>query len=86
MNILITNISVLPVKENKDGSKSKGNLRKYKVNIGDYDGAEIEAIHTNESILKCVSHIKSVKETGGINKIVALVSNKVKNDCIEAYY
>ena len=85
MNILITNISVLPVKENKDGSKSKGNLRKYKVNIGDYDGAEIEAIHTNESILKCVSHIKSVKETGGINKIVALVSNKVKNDCIEAY-
>lgn len=85
MNILITNISVLPVKENKDGSKSKGNLRKYKVNISDYDGAEIEAIHTNESILKCVSHIKSVKETGGINKIVALVSNKVKNDCIEAY-
>ena len=85
MNILITNISVLPVKENKDGSMSKGNLRKYKVNISDYDGAEIEAIHTNESILKCVSHIKSVKETGGINKIVALVSNKVKNDCIEAY-
>lgn len=85
MNILITNISVLPVKENKDGSKSKGNLRKYKVNISDYDGAEIEAIHTNESILKCVSHIKSVKETGGINKIVALVSNKVKNDYIEAY-
>lgn len=85
MNILITNISVLPVKENKDGSMSKGNLRKYKVNISDYDGAEIEAIHTNESILKCVSHINSVKETGGINKIVALVSNKVKNDCIEAY-
>ena len=85
MNILITNISVLPVKENKDGSKSKGNLRKYKVNISDYDGAEIEAIHTNESILKCVSHIKSVKETGGINNIVALVSNKVKNDYIEAY-
>ena len=73
MNILITNISVLPVKENKDGSMSKGNLRKYKVNISDYDGAEIEAIHTNESILKCVSNIKSVKETGGINKIVARV-------------
>lgn len=81
MNILITNISVLPVKKNKD----KGDLIKYKVNISDYDGAEIEAIHTNESILKCVSHIKSVKETGGINKIVALVSNKVKNDFIEAY-
>lgn len=81
MNILITNISVLPVKKNKD----KGDLIKYKVNISDYDGAEIEAIHTNESILKCVSHIKSVKENGGINKIVALVSNKVKNDFIEAY-
>ena len=76
MNILVTNISKLPLhKEEKN----------YLVDLNDYDGVPILAVHTNESILKCISHLKSVNGNGGINKIIALVSSIADNQISEVF-
>lgn len=66
MNILITNISTFAhnIKEIE-----------YEIRVPECDVKTIKATHTNESILKCLSNIRQVKETGGIHKIIALVSN-----------
>ena len=69
MNILVANISVL----------HKGDSYKYRVVGLDCAVSEIEARETNESILKCVVNLNSVRETGGLGKVIALVSNDVLN-------
>ena len=55
------------------------------VDLNDYDGIPILAVHTNESILKCISHLKSVNGNGGINKIIALVSFIADNQISEVF-
>lgn len=74
MNILLANISTLPAPQ-KDGAK-KPQL-KYQVMIPECSENTIWAYHTNESIVKCVAALNRVRKSGGINKIIALVSNKV---------
>ncbi len=69
MNVLVANISVL----------HKGEPNKYSVVGLDCAVTEIEAKETNESILKCVVNLDAVINTGGLNKIIALVSNDVLN-------
>ena len=66
MNVLITNISTFAY-----------NLKEieYEIRVPECDVETIQATHTNESILKCLSHIRQIKDTGGIQKIIALVSN-----------
>lgn len=67
MNILVATISAF--------SRSK-EMRNYKIRIPDCDVEEISASHTNESIIKCVAEIEAVKSSGGISKVLALVTNK----------
>ena len=67
MNILITNISAF-------GYSDKPNT--YEIRIDNHISDTIEARHTNESIIKCLGQIKSVQESGGINKVIALTSLK----------
>lgn len=55
------------------------------VDLNDYDGVPILAIQTNESILKCISHLKSVNVNGGINIIIALVSSIADNQISEVF-
>lgn len=66
MNILITNISTF--------SYNVSNYT-YEVRIADCTANSVTARHTNESILKCLSQVENVRATGGIHKIIALVSN-----------
>lgn len=68
MNILIANISVFSPNKNE---------MTYEVRVRDCDVKEVTAYHTNESILKCLSQIAEVKNSGGVKKIIALVSNRV---------
>lgn len=76
MNILVATISTF--------SRSK-ELRNYKIMIPDCDVEEISAYHTNESIIKCLSQLHTVKSTGGISKILALVTNKTLSDQNKEY-
>lgn len=71
MNILITNISAFPYNVTEF---------EYEVRIDNCEVEKIKAKHTNESILKCLTHLGDVKKNGGINKIIALVSQKTLND------
>lgn len=73
-NILVTNISTLN-EEKKEYT--------YEVHVSECTKREIKAYHTNESILRCVSELRSVKEHKehrGIDLIIALVSNKSKTN------
>lgn len=75
MNILVANISKLT---------GKGEFFKYSIQgLDSGDVHEVEASHTNESILKCFSSLTEVKNNGGINKIIALVSDMVLTDSVE---
>lgn len=74
MNILITNISAFPP-STRDVEDFE-----YEVRIDNCDVNKINAKHTNESILKCLSHLGDAKKNGGINKIIALVSQKTINE------
>ncbi|MBO5989565.1 MAG: hypothetical protein J6Q03_08845 [Paludibacteraceae bacterium] len=71
MNILITNISAFPYNVTEF---------EYEVRIDNCEVEKIKAKHTNESILKCLTYLGDVKKNGGINKIIALVSQKTLND------
>ena len=62
MNILITNISAFPYNVTEF---------EYEVRIDNCEVEKIKAKHTNESILKCLTHLGDVKKNGGINKIIA---------------
>lgn len=76
MNILITNISAFPYNVTEF---------EYEVRIDNCEVEKIKAKHTNESILKCLTHLGDVKKNGGINKIIALVSQKTLNDRDERF-
>lgn len=68
MNILVANISLL----------HNGNSLNYSIKgLECGDVTEVVASETNESILKCLVSLCDVKNSGGINRIVALVSDKV---------
>lgn len=67
MNVLITIISLLNSKK----------LREYEVKLPNCDVQSVNAYQTNESVFKALIEIQEVKNSGGIHKIIALVSNKV---------
>lgn len=76
MNILITNISAFSYKKE---------LNTYEIRIDGHISDTIEAYHTNESIIRCLGKLKQVRETGGINKIIALTSSKVLEEQKDNY-
>lgn len=67
MNILVATISAFSLTKK---------LHKYEVRVSNCDVKEISAYHTNESIIKCISELQFVKESGGISKVLALVTKK----------
>lgn len=69
MNILIAIISTFGYNTQE---------RKYTIRVPGCDVEAITAVHTNESILKCLVHLESVRQSGGLNKVIALVSNGVQ--------
>lgn len=78
MNILVSNISTLP----KPDSRTNTILERV-YSIQTHAACEVEsikAVHTNESVVKCLAEMKDVKESGGIHKIVALVSYASLNE------
>lgn len=68
MNVLVAIISTFP-REKKEID--------YSVRIEGNEVATISASHTNESVLRSIVGLEQVKETGGLGKIIALVSDKV---------
>ena len=68
MNILVTIVSAFSYKKEE---------KKYKVLLDDCDVSEVFASHTNESIFKTLIEMREIKNSGGINKVIALVSKKV---------
>lgn len=71
MNVVVANISKLP-KEIRENN--------YSIKINGCDVSEISAIHTNESIIKTFAELQAIKKTGGIDKVIMLVSNVVLKD------
>ena len=71
MNILLTNISVL-------APRDRAKTIDYCIRVSGCDVQSIKAIHTNESILKCFAEMQEIKTNGGLNRIIALVSNRAK--------
>lgn len=77
MNILVANISIL---------HPNGGITTYSIQGLDCsDVHEVMASETNESILKCFSSLTEVKSNGGINKIIALVSDSVVNNHVNYF-
>lgn len=72
MNILITNISTLP--QPKDGKDPREIT--YQIRVSNCNATAIKAYHTNESIIRCLSHYEPLIQTGGIHKVIALVSKQ----------
>lgn len=68
MNVLVANISTF--------SQSAETIT-YHVNVGNCSVSEFTARHTNESVYKCLSHMNDVLSSGGIGKIIVLVSSLV---------
>lgn len=73
MNILVANISILP-KPNDNNDVKEIN---YKVRVPNCNIKEFTAFHTNESVFKCLSQMQDIVSTGGISKIIMLVSTAV---------
>ena len=76
MNILVTIISVF--------AKSKEE-KKYDICLENSTVNSINAFHTNVSIVKSLSKLKYLTDSGGIEKIIALVSQKVMNEKNDEY-
>ena len=70
MNILLANLSKFSVTKK---------LFEYEVRISDSSAKKVEAYQTNESILRALASIDSLKKNSGIEKIVMLTSNEVIN-------
>ena len=70
-NIILANISIL---------RKELNEIEYKLNFSNHCKETITACHTNESVLKAFAEYHPIKETGGVHKIIALVSQKVLNE------
>lgn len=76
-NVLITQLSPLP------NNKS---VTRYRVALHDCDIDYIEAVQTNESIIKCMSHLCDVKSSGGLDLIIVLGTkrtNEFRNQLFE---
>lgn len=69
MNILVANISTF----------TKDTEITYTVNMPKCKEPTYKARHTNESIIKCLANMQEVIETGGIGRVIALVSNDAMN-------
>lgn len=76
MNILVTIVSAFSYRKEE---------KKYKVLLKGCDVSEVFASHTNESIFKTLIEMKEVKNAGGINKVIALVSKKVLTEENDTY-
>ena len=76
MNILVTIISVF--------AKSKEE-KKYDICLENSTVNSINAFHTNVSIVKSLSKLKYLSDSGGIEKIIALVSHKVMSEKNKEY-
>ncbi len=68
MNVLVANISTF--------ARVSENIT-YHVNVPGCLISEFEARQTNESVFKCLSHMDDVLSSGGIEKIIMLVSSLV---------
>lgn len=76
MNILVANISTFPFsKEEKE----------YSVLVSECKVSTVKAYQTNESIIKALVELKPIIATGGLNKIIALVSSKALNEKNKVY-
>ena len=71
MNILVANISVLQKQKTE---------REYQVCVEDCEVQSVTASHTNECVFRTIVELKRVKDSGGIGKIIALVSKKTRED------
>lgn len=70
-NIILANISIL---------RKELNEIEYKLKFSNHSKETITACHTNESVLKAFAEYHPIQETGGVHKIIALVSQKVLNE------
>lgn len=77
MNILIATISLLKKEEDSPVS--------YTPKIPGCKIPVIQACHTNESIIKCFAEMEAIKSSGGIHKVIALVSHLVKTTRMENF-
>ena len=68
MNILITNISTFSIKKQK---------RIYELRFGGKLQDTIEAIQTNESVARAFAAVETIVNSGGMQRIIALCSQKV---------
>lgn len=91
MNIVIANISTFLDTSRKDekGEKlknEKGEIkydeiksRKYAVKVNGCSVETVDAVQTNESIIKVIANLKEIQESGGVGKIIMLVSYRARN-------
>lgn len=76
MNVLVANISIFPYKREE---------LVYNILLEECDVKVVRAYQTNESIFKSLIELRQIKESGGLGKIIALVSNKAKTEKNAAY-
>ncbi len=86
MNVVIANISKLPEPRNKDAPGNFGEPNRYLVKVPNCDKSEITAVQTNESVIKTLAEIREIKESGGIGKIIMLVSNVVQKTVSDFFH
>lgn len=77
MNVLIAPLSTL---------RNPKETLEYEVKIEGNSTFYVDACYTNESILKSFSKLDQIEKSGGINKIIALVSNNVVTVKNESFY
>lgn len=73
---VVANISTLP-RERKE--------RTYQIHVRSCSVQTIQAVQTNESVLKTMSHLDEIINSGGIGKIIALVSNLTRTQKSENF-
>ncbi len=76
MNILITNISTFSIKKQK---------RLYALRFAGRLKDTVEAVHTNESVMRAFAAVGSIANSGGVQRIIALCSQKVQDVKDEEY-
>ncbi len=78
MNILIATISPLKGSNTNPPASYTPQIPGCKIPV-------IQAHHTNESIIKCFSEMEAIKASGGIHKVIALVSHLVRDEKQESF-
>lgn len=78
MNILIANIS--PLKKDKKDNTRKAEAFIYNIAFPGCSVSQISAVQTNESILRTVVNLDEINKTGGLGKVIALVSELAKKE------